>query len=64
MLYEKIKTMCKEKNIPIRKLELNLGFSQGSVCKWNDVCPSVDKVKKVADFLGVTVDELISDKAS
>ena len=59
MLYEKIKNKAKERGIPIYKIEENCGFAQGSMCKWNEISPSWDKVKKVADCLEVTVDELI-----
>lgn len=46
MLYNKIKAIAKEKGISIRKIEEDCGFSQGSMCKWNDISPSWDKVKK------------------
>lgn len=59
MLYEKIKEKAKKKGIPIYKIEKNCGFSQGSMCKWNEASPSWDRVKKVADYLSTTVDELI-----
>lgn len=60
MLYNKIKAISKEKGISIRKIEEDCGFSQGSMCKWNDISPSWDKVQKVADYLNVKINELIS----
>lgn len=62
MFYDKVKKICKEKHIAIWKLEEDLGFAQGSVCKWNKVSPSIERVKKVADYLGITVDELITER--
>lgn len=59
MLYDKIKKITKRKGIPIYRIEEDCGFARGSMCKWNDASPSWDKVKKVADYLGTTVDELI-----
>ncbi len=59
MLYDKIKEIAKSKEIPIYKIEEDCGFAQGSMCKWNDISPSWNKVKRVADYLGVTVDSLI-----
>lgn len=58
-MYEKIKELCKKKKITISKLEEDLGLSQGSVCKWGNVSPSVDKVKKVADYLKVNINKLL-----
>jgi transcriptional regulator with XRE-family HTH domain len=54
-----IKRLCKSKRIPIYELEDKLGLSRTSISRWDKNSPSVDKVKKVADFLGVTVDELL-----
>ena len=62
MIYDNIKEVCKKNGVAIRILESDLGLSQGSVCKWNSVSPSVASIKKVADYLGVTIDELISEK--
>ena len=59
MIYNNVKAIAKKKNIPIRKIEMDCGFSQGSVCKWNDISPSAEKVKKVADYLKTSVDEIL-----
>ena len=59
MLYDKIKEVAKSKRIPIYKIEEDCGFAQGSMCKWNDISPSWDKVKKVADYLNISITELI-----
>lgn len=59
MLYDKIKTIAKKKGVPIYKIEEDCQFSQGSMCKWNEISPAVDKVKKVSDYLGVEIKELI-----
>lgn len=47
----------------INGLEAQLGFGRGSIYKWDSHTPSVAKMKDVADVLGVTVDDLIADKA-
>lgn len=59
MIYENVKKACGQKNISIRKLETDLEFSNGSVCKWDRHRPSIDSVKKVADYLGLTIDNLL-----
>ncbi len=60
MIYDNIKAICKEKKISISRLEMILGFPRSSICKWNINEPSVGKVKKVADYLKVDIETLIS----
>jgi transcriptional regulator with XRE-family HTH domain len=56
---ERITDMCWDKRTTIAGLERTLGFSNGAIAKWKTSNPSVDKVKKVADFFGCSVDELL-----
>lgn len=58
-MYSKVKELCKQKNISVSELESELKFSRGSLCKWNVNVPSITKVKAVADYFHVTVDELL-----
>lgn len=62
MLYDTIKAMAKEKNIPIRKIEEDCGFAQGSMCKWNEISPSWDKVQKVSKYLKIPITKLCKEK--
>jgi transcriptional regulator with XRE-family HTH domain len=62
MLYRKIKILCKEKNISISKMERELEFPRGYVFQWSRIEPGVQKVKKVADYLGVSIEELIKEE--
>lgn len=61
LLVEKIKTLCKENNTSIFKLEQALKFGNGTIARWDNWRPSVDRVKAVADYFGVTIDALLSD---
>ena len=56
----KIQSLCAEKKTTLPKLEKELGFSNGSVYKWDVNSPSIDKVARVALYFGVSVDSLIS----
>lgn len=58
-LYDNVKSMCKEKHTNVFTLENDLGFPRSSICKWNENIPSVAKVQRVAEKLGVSLDELI-----
>ena len=58
-LYCNIQMKCLEAGISVNRLESELGFPRGSICKWDRNIPSVAKVKAVADRLEVTIDELL-----
>ena len=60
MLYDNVKAICKEKKITVSRLEADLKFPRSSIRKWNTNEPSVSRVKKVADYLGVGIEKLIS----
>lgn len=62
MIYDRIKTLCKEKKISVNKLEEKLEFPKGSLCKIDTNKPSAEKMQKIADFFGVTVDYLATGK--
>lgn len=60
-IFDNIRKLAKEQKITITKIEQDNGFARGLLCKWNNVSPTITNVKKVADYLGVTVDDLIKD---
>jgi len=57
-LYEQIRDIAKMKGYSINKLEQELGFARSSINKFNKNKPSIDKLRQIADFLGVSVDYL------
>lgn len=59
MLLENISKLCKEKGISISKLERSADISNGTIGRWGVSSPTVENVRKVAEFFGVTVDSLI-----
>ena len=59
-MYSKIKELCRLNNISVNQLETELEFSRGSIYKWDVNIPSIEKVKTVADYFGVTIDYLYS----
>lgn len=46
-------------NISINRLEKEAGLTRGSMCKWDTHEPARDKLEKVANYFGVTVDYLL-----
>lgn len=63
MLYDKIKEVAKNRKVSIYRIERDLNFSNGSLRKWNNSNPSATSLKKVADYLNVTLDELLEGTA-
>lgn len=57
-IVDRIKVLCAMKKISISDLEEVLGFSKGSIYKWDKSSPSFDKVIKVAKYFEVTLDYL------
>ncbi|MCD8078023.1 MAG: helix-turn-helix domain-containing protein [Lachnospiraceae bacterium] len=55
---------AKKKNVPVYLLEEETGIARGSISRWDDINPGIDKVKAVADKLGVTVDELLAENGT
>lgn len=64
MLFKKIKSICDEKNMSIRELENKAGLGNGTIKGWKKCSPTVDNLKKVADILECTVDELLKQVMS
>lgn len=62
-LYEQIRDIAKSKGYSVNRLEKELGFARSSINKFNKNIPSVDKLQQIADFLGVTVDYLMTGEA-
>lgn len=57
-----IRNIAKQKGIPLAKIERACELGERSLYRWDTNYPSVDKVKKVADYLGVTVDDLLKEE--
>jgi len=60
-VYQHIQCVAKLKRISIRQIETELGFSNGSIRKWQDSAPTY-KLLRVANYLGTTPDYLILGK--
>ena len=57
-----IRNIAKQKGISLAKIERACELGERSLYRWDTNYPSVDKVKKVADYLGVTVDDLLKEE--
>lgn len=62
MIYDLIKDEAFKQGISIRKMEKDLGFSNGTMNRWNEHEPKISQVIRVADYLNVPVDKFIFTK--
>ena len=58
-IYLMIKALCAEHGISIAELEKKCGIGTKTINKWGVSSPSVDKLDRIADFFGVSVDYLM-----
>lgn len=59
MIYENIRRFARESGKTISDVEVGAGITKQTIWRWDKHSPSIDKVKAVADYLGVTIDELV-----
>ena len=62
LIYDNICQVAKQREISINSIEKETDLGTGSLCKWNTVSPTVRNLKKVADYLGVSIEELLADE--
>lgn len=62
MIYENIKHLCDSRKITIRKLERSLGFANGTISKWKQSSPTVEKLQKVAIFFNLKLEYFLNKK--
>lgn len=60
-LLDNIKRRCYEKGLSISALERAAGLGNGVIRKWNSASPTLRTVIAVADYLGVTVNDLLKN---
>ena len=62
---ERVKRICKERKIPISKLERDLGFANGYISQLRKGTFPGDRLRSIADYLSVGIEYLLtgSDKS-
>lgn len=58
-IYNTIKRIARDKSMSIYSIERNIGFSNGTISKWNNSVPSANRLNLVANLLGVTVEDIL-----
>lgn len=55
----KIRELAGSKNMTMKELESVTGISNGTIGKWSKADAGVDKLHRVADALGSSIEELL-----
>ena len=56
---DRIKQLAAQRKITIAELERKLHIANGTIGKWDKQNPSIEPLKKLADYFGVTTDYLL-----
>ena len=62
MILANIKRLCESKGVSLAALERATGIGNGVIARWGEGSPRVDLLKRVADYFGTTVDELLREE--
>lgn len=62
-IYDKVKELADSTGISIAALEIKAGVANGTISGWRDGRPYAETLKKVADALQVTIDEVMEGTA-
>ena len=60
-IIKKIKKRAEQAGMTVGEVEIKASIGKQTIRRWDDHSPSIDKVARVAQVLGCTVDELIAD---
>lgn len=58
-LIERLEIEAKKKGLTFNRIERELGLGNGTIKRWNDQSPRLDKLTAVARFVGVSLDYLV-----
>lgn len=59
MLYQRIKDLCRQREITLSELAKSVGVSETVFRTWKKSSPSIDKVRIIAEYFKVSTDYLI-----
>lgn len=59
-MLEKIKKLCRERGVSLQEVGKACGFGEKSIYNWANGTPAaIDRLRRIADYFDVTVDELL-----
>lgn len=57
-----IKKIALEKNLTVKKIGKESGVGENSIYRWDKQNPNLSSLKKVSNYLNVSVDELLENE--
>lgn len=60
-LYDTIKEIAEEKGVSVYRIEKDLELSNGQISKWNKVTPYSITLYRVAQYLGVSIEDILEE---
>lgn len=60
--YKNLRIIMKEKNVSSGQIIRKLRLGVNTLYRWEQFFPRVEKIMQIADYLGVSVDELLIGK--
>lgn len=61
-MYNRILILCGKTGISIARLEREAGLGNGTIRRWKTANASIENVRRVAEYFGVSVDSLLSQE--
>lgn len=58
-IVDRLQAIAKERGTTFKQLERDIGLGNGTIRRWEDQSPRLDKLTKVADYLHVSLDYLV-----
>ena len=63
-ILDKVKILCKNKGVSQRKMEQDIGISNGASSKWGTSSPSIEIVQKLSNYFGVSINYLVTNECN
>ena len=61
LIVDRICKLIKDKDLTNQKVEIELGWGSGAIKKFDNNRPSIDKIIELAEYLGISVNDIIFD---
>lgn len=58
-IVDRLQAIVKERGTTFKQLERDVGLGNGTIRRWEEQSPRLDKLTKVADYLQVSLDFLV-----
>lgn len=63
-LVDRIRALANENGMSLPDLEIAIGLGNGTISRWKNSSPNTDKLVKVSDYFGVSIDYLLGRETS